>query len=239
MRQTKRPRINNSRTTLVEDNLQQTSGVMANLNKSSSFPNPRKLQLTQPYFVAKAQVKYTYSRSTSSFGGLYPYLNQKFTNSLYQPVFGTVPQFTGLTQLSNNFSAYICPRSKIKITVYNTTAHAIMVSLTPMISLPGDGQTTLQKQYSLPYTKKIILGSSGSGKSTGTLQHICDTSSLFGYDVTSVNSSNFITAFGANPSFESGILMIGQCLDVTNPITFDYFIEGWMDVIPLQAKQIF
>lgn len=224
---------------MKEQDYTQKQGVMSNLNRSQNFPGPRNLIMSQPFFIAKAQVRYSYAQSITSFGGLYPYLNKKFVNSLYQPITSTVPQWAGLSTLSDNYTGYICPRAKVKLTVTNTMGVPINVTLCPGYSLPSDGQTSLQKYYVLPQAKKLVLAPMDSGKCVGTLKLTVDSSTLFGYDVTSVNSSNFIAAFGSNPSFESGAIMVAHTLDFTSSIFFSYIIEVELDVVLLQAKNRF
>jgi len=209
---------------------------MTNLNRSTSTWIPREIVKSQAPFVTKSRVQCKFCQTVSGVAGVSYYGNKKLVLSLYQPWQSYNPIFSGITNLSSNYSSYICPRGKFKITIDNTKVEPVLCSLTPRIGMPSNDQASLQKDFTLPQSKTCVVGAYTGGKGQKVLTINVDASTLFGWDVTTVYASSFITSFGSNPTFETGALFVYQSVDGSTVPILDLTIEGEFDVLVFSQK---
>jgi hypothetical protein len=219
-------RGNGPRNQFKSNDLTEESKIMSDLKRATGFPGPHKTILSQAPFVAKGKCSTTIIGTwTGSASGTLAFNNHKFILSLYQPMPGVTPTFAGRTQLSSNYGSYICMRAKYKLRILNENVIPVYITVTNGISLPNDGQPSFQTHGLMPYSQRALLGSASGGRSYHCFSGTVDASSLFGYDISSVNSSNFLTSFGANPSYESGAIVIFESADLTTVPLLSFVFE--------------
>jgi hypothetical protein len=195
----------------------------------------RKIQLNQFPFLSKYRMRTTFNFSLVGVSGTLYYSNRKVILSLYQPQGSLTPEFPGRTNMSSNYGAYLIYKARFRIVFNNQTGTPVMVSMTPRIGMASDQQVSLQKDYLLPQSKSVILGSSTNPTCQKSLSIEVDPRTLFGYDTTIMNDG-FLSLFGSNPALESGAMVIAQAIDLTTVPTVYCTCFAEYDCLGLNQK---
>jgi len=192
---------------------------------------PRTVVSTQPLRNARYTIKTRFPlRLTGQTGTLY-YNNYSILCTPYRPFASTSYAWGGATQLSQKYLNFYAVKQRAVLTLSNTLTTSCYVAVITKRAPPANSQVTLQTDYLLPQSRRVILGSIQGGASTKSISHSLNVSNLYGYDITSSSQSNHTCTFSSDPSYTSGLMIIIMSVDAATVPILDCWVDLELDII--------
>lgn len=221
----------------------QTNPVFSDVNKQVAIPKrsgasiPRRLISTQPMMNAYCTLRAQMNGNLVSYGSALYYTNLPFYCTLKNV--NSLATFAGYTNLAARYDYYIPMKIKVKLTLVNYNNVPCVCYLFPSRSLVSASSSSIQTEYRVPYAKKLTLGLPSSNRAVGTLMCEANLSTLYGYNITQTNSSNFLTQFGNDPSWNySGVHLVVVAADGSSIPSVDWTATVDVTVIPVSYKAL-